>query len=163
MAKWNSLQVHYLKHPAGDCKDCWAAALGKPAVVSQVDYASAPDAVRAAPWLHVSGRYHSECVEESIDCEYFVDARMLLACFEAKTQSVRTCYRFHEREGVHMLKVTLDTYFSVIDRVSDWTSMRGGKGLSRITHCRVTHKNFDHQKRMNNSMRSIIETSSART
>jgi hypothetical protein len=102
MYKWenHNLQKHYLKHPSGDCKDCWSIALKTsqiPIPIAEYEFQSLD--VLKRKWLFFNARFKEKEDEEAKIHQYYVDENFIVTiCF---VDTLKTSYKFHSIQNFH--------------------------------------------------------------
>jgi hypothetical protein len=118
MSTWDSinLQVHYEKHPLTQCKACWAKLLGQMAPISIKDYENTSIKVIRNAWLSFIADSEDRDGYAHQKCQYGADDNLFVAVEIVEFAKIKTCYRFHEKQGTHSTDVTLKDRLALIDR-----------------------------------------------
>lgn len=108
MYQWNSsnLNKHYLKHPFGQCKECWTLALNTPHKPISIDeYEEQSKAVIDRKWLFFTARFLEKATDNPEVHQYYVDEKLLVTV--CRSNDIKTSYKFHSGEGEHDNEINL--------------------------------------------------------
>ena len=117
MHKWEkqNLQKHYLKHPYGNCQECWSLALKttqKPIPINEYEIQSLD--VLKRKWLFFNARFNEMNSDEAKIHQYYVDENLIVTICLLDT--LKTSYKFHSNPNFHDNEINFTKKIELLKR-----------------------------------------------
>jgi hypothetical protein len=117
MHKWenNNLQKHYLKHPSGECKECWSIALRttqQPIPITEYEIQSLE--VLKRKWVFFTARFSEKEGEMAKIHQYYVDENLIVTI--SLVDTLKTSYKFHYSQDYHDNEINFTKKLDILKR-----------------------------------------------